>query len=147
MTTETSAAQYAQRQILFLCGKYTCSAKNYNKDDLWKFSCISFSCTAIFKNKILQNIARGTTDPCYSKSFLFVLFCCVAIHKLVSKSCLCCNFLKDFVLVYCRAGKGNAAELSKVVFVVILCRTCAFCCTGRGIAAEHLARHTFLISM
>ena len=61
LTTETSAAQYVQRQILFLCRKYTCPAKNYNKDDLWKFSCISFSCTAIFKNKILQNITTKTT--------------------------------------------------------------------------------------
>ena len=72
LTTETSAAQYAQRQILFLCGKYTCPAKNYNKDDLWKFSSISFSCTAIFKNKILQNLQQRLlleTGLCVSPRF------------------------------------------------------------------------------
>ena len=92
LTTETSAAQYAQRQILFLCGKYTCPAKNYNKDDLWKFSCISFSCTAIFKNKILQKIASKTT---FGNRFVcFSTFSNVSwrrLHKRMQShiSCIC----------------------------------------------------------
>ena len=46
---------------------------------------------------------------------------CAAIHKPVSNSRLCCNYLHDFALVFCRIGKGIAAELPKVVFVEILC--------------------------
>ena len=104
LTTETSAAQYAQRQILFLCGKYTCPAKNYNKDDLWKFSSISFSCTAIFKNKILQKIATKTT---FGNRFVcFSTFSNVSwrrLHKRMQShiSCICLTF-------YCRTISSAA---------------------------------------
>ena len=93
LTTETSAAQYAQRQILFLCGKDTCPAKNYNKDDLWKFSSISFSCTAIFKNKMLQKIATKTT---FGNRFVCFSTACfqMCLRKRMQShiSCICLTF-------------------------------------------------------
>ena len=77
---------------------------HYNKDDLWKFSCISFSCTAIFKNKILQKIATKTT---FGNRFVcFSTFSNVSwrrLHKRMQShiSCICLTF-------YCRTISSAA---------------------------------------
>ena len=92
------------QKATFRRGIYTCPAKNYNKDDLWKFSCISFSCTAIFKNKILQKIATKTT---FGNRFVcFSTFSNVSwrrLHKRMQShiSCICLTF-------YCRTISSAA---------------------------------------
>ena len=64
-----------------------------------------------------------SADTHKKKGWVFVCsISCAAIHKPVSNSRLCCNYLHDFALVFCRIGKGIAAELPKVVFVEILCK-------------------------
>ena len=68
---------------------------HYNKDDLWKFSCISFSCTAIFKNKILQKIATKTT---FGNRFVcFSTFSNVSWRRLHKRILTATQFVQQFL--------------------------------------------------